>query len=295
LLGDLDPDVQFEIANSIWYRLGYTFKQDFVERNQIYFNALVQGLNFADPGASATINGWVNENTGGKILDIVPEVIDPQTVMFLINAIYFKGIWTYEFDPEDTVDDLFTVPDGSSKPCRMMNQEGKFRYFVGSGFQAVDLPYGNGDFTMVVLLPTAESKIESLIEDLDAGSWLEWLGSFEEKEGRLQLPKFRLEYEATLNQVLTAMGMGIAFDADAADFSGMYDGAERLYISGVKHKTFVNVDEEGTEAAGVTSVEVGATSTGVDMRVDHPFVFALRDSHTQTILFIGKIVEPMLE
>lgn len=296
LLSGLDPNVQFQLANSIWYRLGYTFKQDFIDRNQTYFNAVVQGLNFGDPGASVTINNWVGENTGGRIEEIVPDVIDPLTVMFLINAIYFKGAWTYEFDPADTEDDTFRLPNGTAVSCRMMNQIDEFRYLQGNGFEAIDLPYGDGDFSMVVILPSEnKNDVDTMIDALDQETWRAWLASFEEAEGHLQLPKFTVTYEAVLNDVLTGMGMGVAFDPETADFSGMYDGWERLFISSVKHKTFVNVDEEGTEAAAVTSVEVGATGiSGFWMRVDRPFLFVIRDSHSQTILFVGKIVEPVL-
>jgi len=296
LLGSLDPDVQFQLANSIWYRMGVTFRQDFIDRNQIYFNAEVRGLDFSAPEAAATINDWVSENTGDRIEDIVSDPIDPMTVMFLINAIYFKGSWTYEFDTEETEDDVFMLPGGVEAPCRMMNQAGDFMYFRGMGFQAIDLPYGNGDFSMVVILPDRpKNDIDSIIDALDQETWIGWLESFDEQEGHIQLPKFTLEYEAMLNKVLTALGMGVAFDMGAADFSGMYSGPQRLFISKVKHKSFVTVDEEGTEAAAATSVEVGITSpTGFRMRVDHPFLFAIRDSHTQTILFMGKIVEPLL-
>jgi serine protease inhibitor len=296
LLSGLDPNVQFQLANSIWYRLGYTFKQDFIDRNQTYFNAVVRGLNFGDPGASVTINNWVGDNTGGRIEEIVPEVIDPLTVMFLINAIYFKGAWTYEFDPGDTEDDTFRLSNGTAVSCRMMNQIDEFRYFQGNGFEAIDLPYGDGDFSMVVILPSeSKNNVDTIIDALDQETWRAWLASFEEAEGHLQLPKFTVTYEEVLNDVLTGMGMGVAFEPATADFTGMYEGWERLYISSVKHKTFVNVDEEGTEAAAVTSVEVGATGiSGFWMRVDRPFLFAIRDSHSQTILFIGKIVQPVL-
>jgi serpin B len=227
------------------------------------------------------------------------DVIDPLTMMFLINAIYFKGIWTYQFDENQTRDDLFTLPDGSKKPCKMMNQEGKFRYFENDNFQAIDLPYGDGDFRMAIFLPREEKDIASLIAEFNQENWGRWMNSFYEQEVTLELPKFTLEYEIELNSALKALGMEVAFSPSGADFTKMYkeeEVLENLYISKVKHKTFVEVNEEGTEAAAVTSVEMTVTSIPLKilMRIDRTFIFAIRESRSETILFIGKIVEPTL-
>jgi serine protease inhibitor len=159
LLTGLDPKVIFQIANSIWYRPGESPEEEFIDLNKTYFNAEVSPLDFSAPNASETINGWVNENTNGRIKKIV-EAIDPLTVMFLINAIYFKGTWTYKFDKESTQDHLFTLPDGSQKACRMMEQEGEFQYFANSDFEAVDLPYGDGYFSMTIFLPQRNKDID---------------------------------------------------------------------------------------------------------------------------------------
>lgn len=301
VLTGLDPKVKFQIANSIWYRQGFPVEDEFISLNKTYFSAEVRGLDFNDPNASDIINGWVDENTNGKIKEIVDKVINPLTVMFLIDAIYFKGIWTYKFDEELTQDDWFTLPDGSEKSCRMMTQERDFQYFENDDFQAIELPYGgDGDFSMTIFLPRLQKDIDSLIAEFNYENWNQWINSFSEQEGTLQLPKFTLEYELTLNDILKALGMTIAFDPFQADFTRMYkekEVAENLYISEVKHKAFVKVDEEGTEAAAVTSVEMDLTAlpSGFSMRVDRPFVFVIREDHSQTILFIGKIVEPTLE
>ncbi|MDZ7292633.1 MAG: serpin family protein, partial [candidate division KSB1 bacterium] len=296
LLSQIDPKVQFLLANSIWYRQEYTFEPEFINLNRTYFNAMVRGLNFNDPSAAKTINQWVEQNTKGKIKEIVDNPIDPATVMFLINAIYFKGIWTYQFDPQQTRDDWFTLLNGAQKSCKMMNLKADLKYFGNDRFQAVDLPYGDAGFSMMILLPGPQTNIDSLIAQFDQENWQRWMRSFSKQTVNLSLPKFTLEYDLTLNEVLKALGMGIAFSAQA-DFTRMRKIRD-LFISKVKHKTFVEVNEEGTEAAAVTSVEMALTSTGgsreIWMRVERPFVFVIHENHSQTILFMGKIVEPVL-
>ena len=292
LLGELDDKVIFQIANSIWYRSGWQFEEDFLNINKTYFSASVSDLDFDDPLAADIINKWVEDNTNGKIKDIVKAPINPLTVMFLINAIYFKGTWTYEFDKKLTKDGEFIKPDGSKVTCKMMEQESDFQYFYNDDFQAVDLPYGDGLYRMTVFLPRETKEINSIIEKFNQANWNDWMNSFSGQEGILFLPKFKLEFEISLNDVLKAMGMTTAF-TDFADFTKMYKPGG-LFISEVKHKTYVDVYEEGTEAAAVTSVEVGNTSVhGFVMTVNRPFIFVIRENHSETILFIGKVVEPM--
>ena len=292
LLVGLDPKVKFKIANSIWYRNGFTFEQDFLDVNKTFFNAEVSGLDFSNPQSKNIINSWVENNTNGKIKQIVDN-IDPLTVMFLINAIYFKGTWTYEFDKNKTQDDFFNLPDGSQVSCKMMAQAGDFSYFASDDFQAVDLPYGDELFSMTVILPNQGKDIDALVATLTAENWNTWLNNFSSTEGELYLPRFKLEYEIKLNDVLQSLGMEIAFNPSQADFTRMYKNGG-IYIDKVKHKSFVEVNEEGTEAAAATVVDMRLTSVGpgFTMRVDRPFIFAIRESHSGTILFIGKIVDP---
>jgi serine protease inhibitor len=294
LLVGLDPKVIFQIANSIWYRQGVLVEQPFIDLNQNYFNALVSSLDFSNPQAVKTINDWVDENTNGKIKEILDR-IDPAAVMFLINAIYFKGTWTYEFNKEYTLDDLFNRPDGSQVDCKMMQQSNDFMYAQTADFQIIDLPYGDGMFSMTVILPIPQKSIDELINQMDANQLKSWLELLKQQKGTLQLPHFKVEWELKLNEVLTKLGMGIAFNPFGADFSRITKQMA-LYIEFVKHKTFVQVDEEGTEAAAVTVVglyeSTGGGSSGFFMRVDRPFIFAIREHHSGTILFIGKIVEP---
>jgi serpin B len=295
VLSALDPNVDFSIANSIWHRREVTFKPDFLDVNTRYFDAEVTPLDFSAPDAASTINDWVNQETNGRIEEIVDDPISPELIMFLINAIYFKAAWTYEFDPDETFDGMFNLPDGSQAPCRMMAMEDTFSYQKTKDFQAVELPYGDGDFSMVVMLPAAGSEVDDLIGLMTPENWSLWVGGFGNVRIVYHMPKFTLQYEIGLNDVLAAMGMGLAFDPHAADLTGLYEGFGNAYIDKVKHKTFVKVDEEGTEAAAVTSVGIGATSMPVSMIVDRPFVFVIRDSHTNTILFVGKVVEPLLD
>jgi serine protease inhibitor len=302
LLRGLDPEVVFQIANSIWYEQDFAVKQAFLDNCQQYFDAEVEGLNFSDPAAADTINAWVNENTNGKIEEIVDSPIDPLTVMFLINAIYFKGTWKYEFDEQDTRNRDFHLLDGSEVQCEMMVQQAKFDYYQNNDFQAIDLPYGNGKYSMTVLLPLLDNNIDDMIAELNDNNWDEWMGNLTKQEVALYFPKFTLEYELTMNGVLEALGMEVAFDEDLADFGRMYHADQsdgNVYIDKVKQKTFVEVNEEGAEAAAVTSVEmmsrysIGSEPPLIYMIVDRPFVFAIRENHSGTLLFIGKIMNPV--
>ena len=289
-LTSLDPKVRFQIANSIWYRMGLTPREEFLNLCQQYFNALVRGLSFNDPSSADTINAWVDENTNGKIKQIVDKPIDPSIVMFLINAIYFKGMWTYQFDKEKTKDDWFYSPAYHLPiPCKMMEQRIFCNYFNNDTFQAVELPYGDGDFSMLILLPHWSTDIDSLVAQFDPDKLNYWMSCFRKDSVDIYFPKFKLEYELSLNEVLMALGMGIAFSG-AADFSKM--GLD-VFISEVKHKTFVEVNEEGTEAAAVTVVIMCTSANSPSgFRVDRPFIFMIRENKSNTILFIGKIVDP---
>ncbi|MCP4581736.1 MAG: serpin family protein [candidate division Zixibacteria bacterium] len=296
LLVNLDPEVTFQIANSIWYREDFPFSQDFIELNRTYFYAEVDALDFNDPNAAVIINDWVYDNTNGKIEEIVQPPIPHYIVMFLINAIYFNGNWTDPFDPEDTHDALFTLPDSSQSACQMMFQENDIQYYANDQFQAIDLPYGDGLYSMTVLLPRPAIDINALIAGLNQGNWIDYIDGLSGNTLYLFLPKFKLEYEDSLKDDLTALGMGIAFDIYQADFGGMLDpasGIERgLFINEVRHKTFIRVDEVGTEAAAVTSVEIGFTSAPPAVYINRPFLFMIRENHSGTILFMGKIIRP---
>jgi serpin B len=293
LLSALDPNVDFSIANSIWCREGLPFKEEFLAVNRSYFDAEVRTLDFSSPQAAGIMNGWVRDKTNGKIEEIVDDPIGDTTIMFLLNAIYFKGAWTYEFDPEETYDAVFHLPDGSTAPCRMMSKEDTLSYFETAEFQAVDLPYGDGDFSMVVMLPRWKKDVNELVGMMTPENWKVWIESFSDEHLSLYMPKFSLEYEIGLKDVLTTMGMGVAFDPALANLRGLIDPIDgNVWIDKVKHKTFVQVDEVGTEAAAVTSVVVVWESAQPSMIVNKPFVFAVRDRVSDTILFVGVVTGP---
>ncbi len=289
-----DPDVTLTIANALWAREGVSFAPDFLQRNEQYYQAEVDELDFADPGAVATINRWVDEQTQGKIPAIVDE-LKPETIMVLINAIYFKGAWTEPFDEDQTTDQPFTLLDGSTKQVPMMTQFDSYRYYEGEDMQAVSLPYGEERLSMTILLPSQDSSLQSLVRQLDAPTWRQWLGEMSPQDGQVSIPRFKMEDDHALEDVLTDMGMGLAFDCDHADFSQMY-AKPGVCITSVRQKTFVEVNEEGTEAAAATSVEMGLTSAMPNqpftMVVDRPFFFAIHDDQTDAVLFMGMVVEP---
>ena len=293
VLSYADSKVRFQIANSIWYRLGLPVEAEFIDLNKTYFDALVRELDFSRPDAADTINAWVDENTNGKIQEIVQKPIDPLIVMFLINAIYFKGAWANKFNLDSTVVDSFTLLDGSQKECQMMRKQSAFGYFRDSLFEVVNLPYGDSSFSMAVFLPKPSVDIDSLAVQFIEENWLVWTDSFFEKEMILHLPRFKIEYEAGLNDALKAMGMEIAFIPSEADFTNMTP-LRPVWIDSVKHKTFVEVNEEGTEAAGVTVV-VPVFGGPRLLRFDRPFIFVIWEKETKTILFLGKVMEPKYE
>jgi serine protease inhibitor len=292
-LVNLDPKVTMEIANSIWYRQGFEVLQEFIDINQTFFDAVVRALDFSDPAAADTMNAWVADKTHHKIEEIIDPPISGDTVMFLINAIYFKGTWTYQFDPKDTADDTFHAP-GGDRAVKMMHLHGDLSYQQTADFQAVDLPYGHELFSMTVFLPAGGQSVDDLAAKLTSANWAAWMGGFATEEVDLSMPRFELEYELVLNDVLIALGMGAAF-AGTADFTGI-NPAGGLFISMVKHKAYVKVNEEGTEAAAVTSVEMSkGSSISITMRIDQPFLFVIHDKHSKAMLFMGKIVDPPSE
>ncbi len=293
LLSGLDRKVIFEIANSIWYRNSLSVQQTFIQDNQTYFDAEITAMDFDDPVSIERINRWVADKTHDKIKNIVDR-LDPNLVMLLINAIYFKGTWTYEFGKEDTHDDVFVDKDGKPSACRMMLQSGEFSYLHTDHFQAIELPYGDGDFSMTLLLPHERTDIDRFIGTLDEEALQLIIGRFQPSSGTIEVPKLKLELKYSLNEILMALGMEPAFVPGVADFTGIDSmNGKELFISEVNHKTFVHVDEEGTEAAAVTSVSVGVTSVGgggFHFRADRPFVFLIRETRSQSVLFIGKII-----
>lgn len=293
LLVDLDPKVTVEIANSIWHRDTFAVEEDFLDTNREHFDATVGAIDFDSNEAVETMNGWVEDETNGLIDQIVEPPIDALTMMYLINAVYFKGDWTHQFDPDDTEREPFTRPDSSTVTVDMMKQtEVTLPYLQTDRFQMVDVPYGDSLYSMTVLLPHEEEDLASVTASLTASNWQGWIDKLHSREVNLHLPKFDLEYEKTLNEILAAMGMEEAFNPVTANFRRINPNHDDLHISEVAHKTFLSVDEEGTEAGAATSVGVSLTSAPPTVRVDRPFLLAIREQHSGTLLFIGQVTDP---
>jgi len=293
----LDPKVKMQIANSTWYRNGFEVEPAFISANRQYFNSEVTALDFADPASVNTINGWVSDKTN-KLIPTILDQIPADAVMYLVNAVYFKGQWKYQFETANTAQKPFILPNGTVVQAPSMNQHATFQYFKGTGFEAIELPYNQGNFVMSVLLPDAGKSVGDIIPLLSQENWNTWSKQFADRDIKLQLPKFKYAYEEKeMKPILSGMGMGVAFDADQADFTRI-NPEGGLYISRVLHKSYIATDEEGTEAAAVTAVEIGVTSAGPDQvyhfTVNRPFIYFIQEKSTGTILFIGTVMNPNL-
>jgi serine protease inhibitor len=294
-LRSAQSDVELRIANALWHSVSVEIKPAFASMNKDFYDATLEGLDFTDPRTGGVVNSWVDKNTSGRIKNIVAGRLPGDTSLLLANAIYFKGNWDGKFDSKVTKDRPFHLADGSQKQVVMMQQGGKFEYREGKGCQAVRLPYKGRRLGAYVFLPEAGSSVSKLLATLDLKAWQnEFLRQMPSREGRLILPRFKLEYGAELKPPLQAMGMKLPFTR-AADFSGM--SATPQYLSAVKHKSFVEVNEEGTEAAAATVAVMKVTSAQpatppFEMVVDRPFLFVIADNQTQAILFLGIVFEP---
>ena len=292
LLLNLDEDVIFEIANSIWPKEGYPVLPTFMEVNQKYFYSEAKPLNFSQSDAVDIINNWISEKTHGKIENML-DYIDPDAIMFLINAIYFKGTWTYQFDEELTATKNFYSTSQNPQECQMMKISGNWLYYQDDVLQIVDLPYGDSLYSMTVFLPSSDQSIDNFISQMTSNAWENYFQELDYKKGIVMMPKLKLDYKKLLNDMLKNMGMAIAFSG-GADFSRI-NGFGDLFISRVIHQSFIQIDEEGTEAAAATIVEVGRGSgsrTYFKMYINRPYLFVIRDRINNTILFIGKITKP---
>jgi len=296
-----DSEIELAIANSMWIRQGRKFYPDFIERNREFLRAEVATLDFHNPQAVVTINQWVDKNTRGKITEVLDE-IDGNTALIAINATYFKGAWTEQFDPSNTQEKPFHLLDGSEKQVPMMSQLGAHSYLKQGIFSAVRLPYGAGRICMYIFLPDSDSNIHEFLGKLKKANWERWMESLEEGVEtawlggvQIELPRFKLEYDVKLNDALSALGMEIAFVPGKADFSKMAP-PPGLWIDKVLHNTFVEVNEEGTEATAATTIVMldSADFRPPGFVVDRPFFFAIRDDDTDSVLFMGVVVEPIL-
>jgi serpin B len=290
-LMEVDPSTEFAVANSIWYREGFLVKAPFIDVNRTNYDAEVNEIDFSSPDALTQINGWCARQTKDKIPEII-DGIDGDVVMYLINAVYFKGIWTLKFDKKETKKEDFHLPDGTTSKVDMMHQQASLKYTGDENAGYLELPYGNQAFSMIVILPHDGKTTDDVTAQLDSERWNNRMSRLAGREINLRLPRFKAECEYGLEKnILPEMGM-IAPFTYLADFGGISDRS--LYISAVIHKTYVDVDEEGTEAAAVTAVEMFETSgigpiTPIEFTVNKPFLFAIRERSTGVILFMGRM------
>jgi len=297
-LNEGEAKVELSVANSIWCRDPFKFRSDFLDRTRQSYMAEIRALDFNDPKTVDVINNWVKASTREKITNIIDQ-ISPLDVMFLINAVYFKGTWAHQFDKSRTEDRPFHLLGGTTADVPMMRQTRTFKYLGHETFQAIRLPYGSGSFSMYLFLPAKDYGLERFVADVTPENWAKWTGAFASQEVYIRVPRFKLEDDHSFNDALKSMGMKSAFDEQAADLTGLWDPAEtmspNLYVSFVRQKTYVDVNEEGTEAAAVTGIGVATASmppTPIEMTIDRPFFCAIVDDTTGLILFMGAIVDP---
>ena len=288
--------IQLDIANSIWGQQDYGFEKRFLELNNKYYGAGVKGVNFKKNYKSIRkdINEWVENKTQEKITDLIKKnMLDPMTRMVLVNAIYFNGKWEFPFKEEDTYEDVFYIYSKCETKVDFMQRQVSLKYFEDDLAQVVEIPYSGKSLSMMVVLPKEKYGMEQLEDHLDENLYHSYQKSMRTKKVKLTLPKFKITDDFELNKPLKNLGMESAFGKNA-DFSGM-TGDKDLYISNVVHKSFVEVNEEGTEAAAATGVVMRKTSVNLDkkeFKADHPFVFFIKDNEHDTILFMGRIMNP---
>ena len=286
-LPTIDPTTKLSIANSLWYRTGFPVKSDFLQINSDYFNAYVRELDFSQAWAKDTINNWCSKKTN-KLIPSIIDNISSDMRMYLINAVYFKGIWRQKFEIKNTSEANFTNELGTVVKVNMMSQTDTFAYAQDNYAKYLDMPYGNKAFSMTIILPNEEKTTADVLNFLTPANWNNALSAMTKSEVMVKIPRFKVENKFKLNSVLKSMGMSLAF-SDFADFSNI--SVQSLMISEVLHKTYVVVNEEGTEAAAVTSVGMMTTSMPVvkEFIVNKPFLYVIREKSTGVILFIGKM------
>lgn len=286
-LPKVDPKVVNTIANSIWQDKNFASEKDFIDNLTNNFNARLYTEDFANPATVNKINQWASDNTNAKIKKIL-EQIEPSQVMFLINALYFKGDWTKEFKTENTQKAEF-FGTKNTKVVDMMNQTSEFKYADLADYQLVELPYGSEKYTMNIVLPK-NTSIENVVKNLNAPAWQTAQNSLSKRKVVVGLPKFKIEYSKKMNGILQQLGMVKAF-SDQADLSKIAKPAGKLKVGFVKQDTFVAVDEKGTEAAAVTTIGIEVTSIPVypEIICNKPFAFLITEKTSNTIMFIGKV------
>ena len=291
-LQKIDPLTDISIANSIWYRDDFPVKQPFIDINKNYFDALVNPLNFYRSDAANIINIWCADKTKDKIKEIIQNPIPGDVMMYLINALYFKSKWQFEFDKKNTKQDDFTKAQNLKRKVNMMEQTKTLPYYADQYMQCVEMPYGNQSFSMVAILPANNMNIDQLVKHLDNTTWQNAVNNLREQNVWLKLPRFKIECELPLNEPVRNVGMKRIFGGGFANISD-----KPLVVSSIKQKTFVEVNEEGTEAAAVTAISMTRVSyPGTPQRIpffaNRPFLYLITEKSTGVVLFIGRMDDP---
>lgn len=293
-LGKDKDDIEVTVANSLWLDDTYTFQADYKESMETYFDAHMEAVDKTDDASVDKINKWVQNQTDDKIEEIMEPPLQSNFVALLVNVLYFNGNWQFEFPEESTKEDTFFASDKEIE-VPFMQLEEELDYMENDNVEAVQLPYGEGEMMMEVYVPKEDEDMSDFLTTTLPEQRENWKNAFKKETGTVHMPKFELEYDIVLNDVLQELGLKHAF-SDQADFSSLVEESDALRISEVKQKTFLDVNEKGTEAAAATSVEIEKTSLMIgeefDMQIDRPFVFTITDTETDAILFLGKIEEP---
>lgn len=291
---NIDQRVLISIANSVWTEKNFVVKKPFTDILSRYYSTEAKSFDITDPQAPKQVNSWIENKTNGLIKNMLGQ-LDPSTVMLIVNAIYFKGKWSTQFDIANTTDKPFYHSDGSSGKVPMMRQTAKFKIFKGTDFTLAEFPYGQANFVMDVIVPDEINGINNIIPLITDNSLKGWINQLSEKKTDLSFPRFKYEYKKELKDILSVMGMTVAF-TDAADFSNISD--IDLLISFVLHQAFIETNEEGTEAAAATVTGISTTSVPTDpaiLNIDHSFLYIIRETTTNSILFMGRVADPLAE
>jgi len=284
--------VKLTIANSLWQKMGAPIKVEYKNLVAEYFDAEVRELDFANPESVNIINSWIEVKTNNLIQDML-DAISPDAIMYLINAIYFKGDWKYVFDTEDNFQAPFYKADGNNEMVTYMHQKTYLNHLQNDNFALVQLPYSDSNYCMTLLLPNENTTTNDLLTQLNSQNWKSWSTALQMDEVEISLPKFKYKFGTrNINSELQTMGLLKAFNANEADFSKISD--IQIYISRVLHQAFIEVNEQGSEAAAATILEFENTSIGNDVKLvfNKPFIYAIEHKPTQSILFIGKVAFP---
>jgi serine protease inhibitor len=292
---NVDERVIMSVANSVWSEDDFNVKQAFIDILTNFYNAESESFDINDPTVPQKVNTWIEGKTNGLIKEMISSLPD-NTVMLLINAIYFKAKWKFEFDPEETLNNVFYLNSGATQDVPTMMQNGDFKVYAGDGFKVGEFPYGQGNYVMDIILPDTYNGTNSIINSMTDVTFAGWISQLTKMEADVYIPRFKYTYKKKLVDVLSDMGMGIAF-SDGADFTNIAD-TPPLVISDVIHQAFIETNEEGTEAAAATVVIIGNTSAGPDKFVfnaNHPFLYIIREVTTGSIIFMGRVSNPLTE